>query len=189
MRAWGNLAPPDRRFKLAFMEIYLLRHGLAVARGTPGFKNDAQRPLTAKGKKQLQRVGRAMAALNLDFDVILTSPFRRARETAEIVATALKARKKAQNRLKVCASLAADRKPTGLIRSLPEMNPPPQSVLLVGHEPFLSELISRLTTGGPDLAVDFPKAGLCKLNLDKWRARPCARLAWLLTPQQMKKIG
>jgi phosphohistidine phosphatase len=166
------------------MEIYLLRHGLAVERGTPGFASDAQRPLTAKGEKQLKRVGQAMAVLKLDFDVILTSPFLRARETAEIVATALKARK----RLKSCVALAADRKPAGLIRSLQGMKPMPKSVLLVGHEPFLSELISRLLTGGPGLAVDFPKAGLCKLNLEKWRATPCARLAWLLTPQQMRKM-
>ena len=172
-------------FKLAFMEIYLLRHGLAVERGTPGFENDVQRPLTPKGEKQLRRVGQAMVVLKLDFDVILTSPFRRARETAEMVASALKARK----RLKLCAALAADRKPAGLIRILGGMKPMPERILLVGHEPFLSELISRLLTGGPGLAVDFPKAGLCKLNLKKWGAGPCASLGWLRTPQQMKKMG
>jgi phosphohistidine phosphatase len=172
-------------FKLAFMEIYLLRHGLAVERGTPGFEDDAQRPLTPKGKKQLRRAGQAMAELELDFEVILTSPFRRARETAEIVARALKAGK----RLKLCAALAADRKPAALIRFLEKLKPAPDRILLVGHEPFLSELMSRLLTGGPGLAVDFPKAGLCKLNLKRWGAGPCARLAWLLTPQQMKKMG
>lgn len=184
MRDFGNLAPPARAVKLALMEIYLLRHGLAVERGTPGFENDEQRPLTAKGERQLKRVGRAMAVLKLDFDLILTSPFLRARETAEMIATALKARKG----LKLCESLSADRNPAGLIRTLQGMKPMPERLLLVGHEPFLGQLISLLVTGGPDLAVDLPKAGLCKLNLEKWRTGQCASLAWLLTPQQMKKM-
>ncbi len=166
------------------MEIYLLRHGLAVERGTPGFENDARRPLTAKGKKQLQRVGRAMVTLKLDFDVLLTSPFVRARETAKIVAQALKARK----RLQLCESLAADRKPAGLIRSLQGMKPLPERILLVGHEPLLGEFISLMVTGGPELVLDFPKAGLCKLTLKKWSTSPRASLDWLITSQQMKKM-
>ena len=167
------------------MELYLLRHGLAVERGTPGFKDDATRPLTPKGKKQLKRVGRTMVKLDLDFQLILTSPLLRARETAELVAVSLKAAK----RLKLCDALAADREPLALMRSLQRLKPVPQKVLLVGHEPFLSQLISLLTTGGADLAVELPKAGLCKLDLDKLRVGKCARLVWLLTPPQMKRMA
>ena len=167
------------------MEIFLLRHGLAVERGTPGFEDDAARPLTHKGRKQLKRVGLAMAKLDLEFELILTSPFVRARETAELVAAALKARK----RLKICDALAADREPVALLRSLQRLKPAPKSLLLVGHEPFLSGVVSLLTTGGPDLVLDFPKAGLCKLELDKLRAGKCGRLAWLLTPLQMKRMA
>jgi phosphohistidine phosphatase len=166
------------------MEIFLLRHGQAVQRGTPGFEDDAARPLTPKGRKQLKRVTRAMVAMGLEFDLLLTSPLLRARETAEVVATVLKVGK----RLQTCEALSADREPAALIRALQRLKPVPESLLLVGHEPFLSRLISQLVTGGPDLEMDFPKAGLCKLKLEKWHAGKCARLAWLLTPQQMKRM-
>jgi len=69
------------------MELYLLRHGLAVERGTTGFENDSARPLTPKGRRQLRQIAAAMKRLNLRCDLILSSPFRRAKQTAEIVAT------------------------------------------------------------------------------------------------------
>lgn len=166
------------------MEIFLLRHGLAVERGTPGFEDDVTRPLTPKGKKQLKKVCRAMADMELKFDLLLTSPMLRARETAEIVAAGLEA----EERLKLCDALAADQEPVALIRALPRLKPMPESILLVGHEPFLSRLISLLLTDGPDLEMDLAKAGLCKLNVEKLRAAKCARLEWLLTPQQMKRM-
>jgi phosphohistidine phosphatase len=167
-----------------FMDLFLLRHGQAVERGTHGYEDDATRPLTSKGRRQLRRVARAMAAMNLQFDMLLTSPLLRARETAEIVATSLKAGKK----LKLMDSLAADREPTELTRSLQKLKPAPESILLVGHEPFLSQLVSIWVTGGSNLAMDFPKAGLCKLELEKLQPGKCARLAWLVTPQQMKRM-
>jgi phosphohistidine phosphatase SixA len=60
---------------------------------------------------------------------------------------------------------------------------------LVGHEPFLSRLISLLATGGPDLQMDFAKGGLAKLEVDILRTGKCAVLAWLLTPRQMKLMA
>jgi phosphohistidine phosphatase SixA len=73
-----------------------------------------------------------------------------------------------------------------LIRELNESKPAPENVLLVGHEPYLSRLISLLTTGGTDLAMDFKKGGLCKLEAEKLSHDRCATLVWLLTPKQMK---
>ncbi|HTL73079.1 MAG TPA: histidine phosphatase family protein, partial [bacterium] len=74
------------------MNLFLLRHGLAVEPGTPGFKNDAVRPLTPKGKLQLRKIAAAMRVMELEFDVIWSSPLVRARQTAEIVAKELKAK-------------------------------------------------------------------------------------------------
>ena len=137
-----------------------------------------------RGRGWVDSHARAMSAMKLNFDVLLASPLLRARETAEIVATAFKAGKK----LKLSDSLAPDREPAELTRLLQKLKPAPESILLVGHEPFLSQLVSMLITGGSDLAMDFPKAGLCKLELEKWRPGKCARLAWLVTPQQMKRM-
>src|ERR1700744_1834300 len=142
------------------MELYLLRHGMAVERGTPGFKRDADRPLTAKGKKQLKKVTRALKEMELEFDLIFSSPYFRAQETVEIVAKGLKLHKK----LKFTESLTPEKKPDQIVRQLLKLKSPPEKVLLVGHEPLLGQIISLLTTGGLDLHLDFAKAGLGKLN-------------------------
>ena len=166
------------------MELYLLRHGLAVERGTPGFEDDATRPLTPKGRRQLRQISAAMKKLERDFDLILSSPFLRAKQTAEIVAAGLKLKK----RLKFSNALAPDSGPEMLVRQLGRAKPAPEKVLLVGHEPDLSQLISLLVTGGLQLQLDFKKGGLCKLDVEKLKTGKCATLAWLLAPKQMKMM-
>lgn len=166
------------------MEIYLLRHGLAIERGTLGFENDSARPLTTKGINQLKKVSMAMEKMDLGFDLILSSPFLRAKETAEIVAKKLKQKKT----LKFSDALTPDKDVKFLIPQLQKLKPSPKRILLVGHEPFLSELVSLLVTGGMQLQMDFKKGGLCKLEAEKLSAGKCASLIWLLTPKQMKSM-
>jgi len=164
------------------MNLYILRHGIAVERGTPGFKMDADRPLTPKGRRQLRQVANSLGKMDLRFDLILSSPFLRARQTAETVAKSLKLKKS----LAFSDELTPDGDPKGLIRQLNELKPAPGNVLLVGHEPYLSQFIARLISRGSDVAIDFKKGGLCKLETDSLRFGRCARLIWLLTPKQMK---
>ncbi|HTV75696.1 MAG TPA: histidine phosphatase family protein, partial [Candidatus Baltobacteraceae bacterium] len=76
------------------MNLFILRHGIAVERGTPGFENDAVRPLTPKGKRQLRKIASAMKKMDLRLDLILSSPFLRAKQTAEIAAAGLKLKKR-----------------------------------------------------------------------------------------------
>ena len=71
------------------MNIYLLRHGIAIDRDDPSSPTDADRPLTAKGLKRMRKAARGLRRLNIPFDAIVTSPFTRARQTADIVAAAL----------------------------------------------------------------------------------------------------
>jgi phosphohistidine phosphatase len=164
------------------MKIHVLRHGSAVEPGTPGYENDAGRPLIPKGKRQLQQTAAAMKQMGLRFDLILSSPYLRAKQTAEITAQSLKLKR----RLRISEALAPDGSPRILIRQLIELKPAPESVLLVGHEPCLSGLVSLLTTGGTDLMMDFKKGGLCKLEAGELSHERCATLVWLLTPRQMK---
>jgi phosphohistidine phosphatase len=163
------------------MNLFLLRHGIAVERGTPGYERDADRPLTPKGERRLGRIADAMDALGLKFDLILSSPYARARQTAEIVADALGLKKK----LEFSESLTPDGDARALIAALNKLEPQPENVLLVGHEPFLSDLISMLTSGDAHVTIDFKKGGLCKLEIETLRHGRCATLAWLLTPRQM----
>src|SRR6185503_13585191 len=68
------------------MELYLLRHAIAVQRGTPGYDDDSQRPLTDEGRKKMKKIVKALSGLNLELDTILSSPYVRARDTAKILA-------------------------------------------------------------------------------------------------------
>jgi phosphohistidine phosphatase len=167
------------------MELFLLRHGIAVERGTRGFEDDSARPLTPKGRRQLRKIAGAMKKMDLDFDLILSSPLLRAKQTAEIVAAALKLKKI----LTVSNSLAPGGNLAALFRQLERMKPLPEKILLVGHEPGLSQLISVCVTGGLQTRMNFKKGGLCKLEVEKLRAGKCAAFAWLLTPKQMKLIA
>ena len=164
------------------MNLYLLRHGIAAERGTGQYASDADRPLTTKGRRKLRGAAAAMRAMNLSFDVILSSPLVRARQTAELIAKALHCR----HRLELTELLAPGASAAGLVRRLNQLKP--QSALLVGHEPDLSALASRLLTGGDGLAITFKKGGLCRLSSERLRAGRCASFDWLVTPAQMESM-
>lgn len=167
------------------MKILILRHGIAVVRDDLDVKNDSERQLTSKGKRQLRQTAAAMKQMGLRFDLILSSPYLRAEQTAEIVAESLKLKR----RLELSNALAPDGSPKDLIQELSELKPAPESILLVGHEPYLSRLVSLLTTGGLEFRMDFKKGGLCKLETEKLGCDRCATLVWLLTPRQMKAMA
>jgi phosphohistidine phosphatase len=167
------------------MNIFILRHGIAADRGTEAFERDSERPLTGKGKRQLRRSAEAMKRMKLRFDLILSSPYVRARQTAEIVAEELKSKK----RLKLSDTLKSENDPEAMIAEIARLKPTPKNVLLVGHEPYLSHLVSRLVSGNGNMAMDFKKGGLCKLEFEKLRDGGGARLVWLLTPKLMKEMA
>jgi len=164
------------------MNLYLLRHGLAVERDEFDYANDAARQLTPKGTKQLRTITAALRAMELRCDVILSSPLVRARQTAEIIAAELKLKKR--------LALANELKPGGAVKKLVQkisgLKSVPENMLLVGHEPDLGELISLFVTGHAGGGFALRKGGLAKLEIEKFRAGKCATLTWLLTPAQMK---
>jgi phosphohistidine phosphatase len=163
------------------MKLYVLRHGIAADHGDPRYPNDADRPLTSKGEEIMEQVAQAMLAMELSFDVILSSPFPRARQTAEIVARAFHARKA----LELTDSLTPGGSHRKLIELINKFQPAPESVLVAGHEPSLSGLISLLVSGSPGLLITMKKGGLCKLSVESLKPGRCASLDWLLTPRQM----
>jgi len=114
-------------------------------------------------------------------DLVETLPALR----AEIVAKAYSARK----RLEFTDNLTPGASPRKLIELLKHRQPPPESVLLSGHEPFLSALISLLISGEPGLSVVMKKGGLCKLTIESLKPGRCASLEWLLTPKQMELMA
>jgi phosphohistidine phosphatase len=167
------------------MNLYLLRHGIATEPEMAGFKPDSERSLTAKGKNRLRTAAKAMAELNLSFDLILSSPFRRAKQTAEIIAKYFKLREK----LAFSDDLTPAGNPRLLIQQLNHFRPEPKNILLVGHEPYLGQLIALLAGGNTSLEIDFKKGGLCKLEAEFLLYGRCAKLVWLLTPRQMELMS
>jgi len=163
------------------MNLYLLRHGIAVDPSAPDFAKDAERPLTPKGKRRLRQIAEAMGALKISFDVILSSPYVRAKQTAEIVAKTLNCRKK----LKFSDELTPGGNPKALIQQLNELRPKPENILLVGHEPYLSKLIALLTAGNTSMEIDLKKGSLCKLETEALRYARCATLVCLLAPRHL----
>jgi phosphohistidine phosphatase len=166
------------------MDLFILRHGIAEVRGTPTPGDDSQRRLTADGITKLRRAARGMRSLELDFDLILTSPFLRASETAEIVADVFGLEQK----LALSTALVPDGNPKELLDLLKKDYRKRKRILLVGHEPYLSRLISLLISGDTAIAISLKKGGLCKLSSASLHYGRCATLEWLLTPSQMRSI-
>ncbi len=169
------------------MNLFILRHAIASNPGEDRLsKNlpDADRPLSSKGEQKLWRSTEAMRVLELKFDAVVSSPLLRARQTAQIVTEALALRRK----LVLTAHLAPDGSPKLLIEQLNHLGPRAKNILLVGHEPYLSRLISLLIAGSTTATIDLRKSGLAKLDVAELRYARCATLAWLLTPKQLGLI-
>ena len=162
------------------MNIYLLRHAIAAERDATRFPDDRLRPLTARGKAQAREVAKAMRHLDLGIDLIWTSPLVRTQQTAAPVAKRLGL----ADRLEECEQLAPDGDPGKLLKAIAALDPPSANLLLVGHEPYLSELLSVLVSGKPTMQVKMKKGGLAKLAVDgPIRLKRCATLLWLLPPK------
>jgi phosphohistidine phosphatase len=166
------------------MNLFLLRHGIAVDRGTPGFEDDSQRPLTSKGAARIHRIAQATKRLRLKFDLILSSPFLRTQQTAHLVASFYGI----EDRLRLTENLIASASPADLIGEIHESYSEALSILLVGHEPYLSTLAGMLLAGDEKVSITFKKGGLCKLSVDELQYGRCATLEWLMTPKQMLNL-
>ena len=109
----------------------------------------------------------------------------RAVQTTEVIAQGLGL----QDRVRLMAELASGGNPQRTAKALAQLRPAPPSLLLVGHEPDLSELVSWLATGTRGLSLELKKGGLCKLSLGRVDAGHNATLQWLLTPKQLIALG
>jgi len=166
------------------MELYILRHGLAGESGDPRYPDDSQRPLTAEGKRKIHQAAMGIKAMEITFDLAFTSPYLRARQTAEIVCQQLDL----LEILQITPNLEPGRDPRMLIAEINENDPKNKSVLVTGHEPFLSGLIAYLISGSHSPQIEFKKGALCKLEVEVLKFGRCAALHWLLTSKQMGMV-
>ena len=165
-------------------QLYVMRHGIAAPRGAREFPDDYKRPLTDDGRKTMKAIAKGLARLDLRVDSVITSPLVRAAETAEIVAKGLDPAVpvEASDELRPGGSLQALMAHLGKYADR-------RSVLIVGHEPDLSDAVAKLVGAGRQTNFRFKKGGCCRIDFDDFPPHPPARLVWWITPAVMKKIG
>lgn len=164
------------------MNLYIMRHGEAETIGAE-YPSDSVRPLTSNGRKRVELSTKGMKATDVTADKIISSPLVRARQTAEIVHQALGV----ATDIEFSGAL-----PTGDIDGIVlavQAHSRYENVMLVGHEPTLSRLVSVLASGSPDVAIDMQPGGLCKLTTDAIVVGKCATLRWFLAPRQLVALG
>lgn len=164
------------------MDLYLMRHGIAVPKNIAGVR-DEDRPLTPRGKKQLRVIAQALTLLKVRFDIIVTSPILRARQTAHIVADSIGYK----HPILESSSLATGAH-DNFIQWLKEQMRSKNRALIVGHEPYLGELAGILIAGTPKIGVSIKKGGVAFIEIPNLIIGQCGVLRWLLTPNIMSKM-
>ncbi len=153
------------------MILYFLRHGLAGDRNT-WQGDDLERPLTKKGIQHMKRTAKKLAESGVKVDAILSSPLKRAVQTANFVAKALDLEVSLDERLAYGFNVEA-------LGQLIAEHPDAKALLLVGHEPDFSTVVSGIT-GGIDVIMK--KGGLARVDLQEGNGLK-GQLVWLLPPK------
>ena len=162
------------------MRVLLIRHAIAVPRGTPGVP-DEKRPLTPEGEERFRQAARGLARVVERPAVLLTSPLPRARRTAKIAAKAW-----GKVRVRNVEALAAGTFEE--IASVLASHDPDATVGLVGHEPHLSQLLARLLHARESDRLTFRKGGAALVELTEAPAGG-GTLIWFLPPKVLRRIG
>jgi len=155
------------------MELYLLRHGIAEEQAASG--RDADRRLTDEGRNKLRRVLERAYSAGVRPSLILTSPYRRALETAEIAARELSY----EGKLIRNPALIPDASPQDVWEAVRD-NRHESAVLLAGHEPLFSATVAYLL-GSTREMVHFRKGALIRIDVQSFGAAPAGVLKWMLT--------
>jgi phosphohistidine phosphatase len=162
--------------------LYLIRHAIAHERGDK-WPDDTRRPLTQQGIARMRVTAQGLVALRVRLDAVITSPFTRAQQTAEIVAKAFESKPP----IMVMPALAPGGSAARVAEALASQHKA-HEIALVGHEPDLGELASWFL--GARHPLPFKKGGICCIHFDEWP--PAAKqgaLQWVATPRMLRGLG
>ena len=162
------------------MILYLVRHGIATDRTDPQSPPDSERPLTAKGVQKSRQAALGLAETGAKPDVILTSPYVRAAQTAEIFAEALGV---AQEKIRACEGLKPTGNPADVVKEAAHLKA--KEAMCFGHAPHLDQMISQLA-GARGPFTSLKKAGVACLEQGtggRWE------LLWVLTPKLLRQLA
>ena len=167
------------------MELLLVRHAIAEARDGRRWPDDRDRPLTEHGEARMRAAAKGLGRVVTDVDLLFSSPLARAWRTAEILHEQIGWPAPAP-----WSQLEPDRSPAQTVLGLgPHANA--GRVVLVGHEPSLSDVASYLLVGSGrrDLDIEMKKGGVACLGVDGVPGPGTAWLRWLATPKILRSMG
>lgn len=160
------------------MNLYLMRHADAgMPRENPAL--DAKRALIKDGKEQCMLMARVLSALKAQVDVIVSSPLKRALQTAQFVGTELGYDAKVE----ISPALALDADYAAFQKLLARYADR-EGVLMVGHNPNLFQFLGRLVTGNGGAAIRMRKGSIARVDMD----RHPPQLQWIVDPRMARAI-
>lgn len=166
---------------MAVLELYLIRHAIAAERGEE-YPDDSKRPLTSSGMSKLREAAKGLNELDVSFDLIITSPLVRTKQTAEIIAGTLKEKPQ----VVTSDALAPAGTPAGVVQELAR-HAKQARIALVGHEPNLGELAARLI--GAKSSIEFKKGAVCRIDFEVLPPKGIGHLRWFIPPRVLRKLG
>ncbi|HVT39793.1 MAG TPA: phosphohistidine phosphatase SixA [Gemmatimonadaceae bacterium] len=166
------------------MKVLVIRHAIAEEREAfaESGKSDDERPLTANGRRRMERAARGLHTLVPRINLLASSPLVRAQQTAAVVAKVF--------RTEVGEETASLSPGASLDQFAKWLAPHAELdvIAVVGHEPHLSALVTWLLSGLSDSRIEFKKGGACLLELDGQPGPAAAKLHWLLTPKALRQL-
>jgi phosphohistidine phosphatase len=165
------------------MQLYIVRHGIAIDREDPKCPPDPERYLTEEGVEKTKQVAKGLAALGVTAGLFLSSPYVRAAQTAEIFAAALDY---AKQKIRRTDLLLPGAEPSLLFRELGK-DRQVSSIFLFGHAPQLDDIVAT-ALGSKRHLTSLKKAGVALLEL-KRISPPIGALIWLATPKLLRRAG
>ena len=164
------------------MELYLMRHARPEPKSPDIYPDDSQRPLSEQGRNEHRRFARALAGTGHRVDLVVSSPFMRAAETARITAEALGY----GGEIVETDILASGFSPDGVLEYLSTLDA--HSVLLVGHAPDMDELAGALLSSDGSLQVSFKKGAVMGIHFEGRPARGGGELMLYLRPGEILNL-
>lgn len=165
------------------MDLYIIRHAIAGERDPEQWPDDGKRPLTPEGRRRFREAARGLASIVPTVEIHLSSPLVRAWQTAEILEA------DADWPAPVaCDALASEGGIEGVAAVL-QQHRAAASVALVGHEPYVSEMVSYFLSGAADsVHTEFKKGAVACLYLPDGPVPGAACLRWLLPPKVLRGL-
>jgi phosphohistidine phosphatase len=164
------------------MLLWVVRHGIAVSRDDPRCPPDPERPLTDKGRRRMERIAEGLRRLGMAPARLISSPYLRARQTAEIVAQALDL---PPSGIELHEGIEPGEDPAAILGALAGSEP--VDTLLCGHAPHLDRLIARISAAAHPF-TELKKGGAACLELPDGATAPGA-LLWLVPPSVARRMA